>query len=172
MIIKLILFKFHKIIYYKYGVLGLCWGIAATSGIGVGLGSILALVSQSDGRPPYPINQIKKALVRIVIAMAIVSSLAGILGYQLSKGGIFSLASNFAEAIPTNRHDRFVAVWFMHLASYIVGFGGGSFLCYSVWKERGKPAVIALLPNSPAATMRAIFLIIIAVFILWIRFRP
>ena len=153
-------------------LLGLCWGIAATSGIGVGLGTILALVSQSDGYPPYPIAQIKKDLLRLVAAMAIASSLAGVVGYQLSKRDLISIASHFAETIPLQKHDRFVAVWFMHLASYIVGFGWGSFLCYRVWRDRGKPAVLGLFPSSPVATIRAISLLILGAFVLWLRFRP
>jgi hypothetical protein len=104
--------------------------------------------------------------------MAIASSVAGVVGFQLSKRDLVFLASNFAEAIPTQKHDRFVAVWFMHLASYLVGFGGGLYLCYGVWKERGKPAVIALFPNSPTGKIRVTSLLIFAAFVLWLRFRP
>lgn len=151
-------------------LLGFCWAIAATSGIGIALGSILALVSQSDGAAPVPLSEIRRSLLRLIGMMACASLLAGAVGFYLSRLQMISIASKFDDLIPIHKHDRFVAVWFMHLASYIAGFGGGALLCYRVWKERGRPAVLKIFPNSPAATIRAALIVGAAAYIMWIRF--
>ena len=45
---------------------------------------------------------------------------AGAVAYQLSRRGFISFPSGLA-GIPANQHDRFMAVWFAHGASYLVG---------------------------------------------------
>jgi hypothetical protein len=44
-------------------VLGICWGIAASVGIGAILGMLLAVVSQSADAPPVPIRHLLRSIV-------------------------------------------------------------------------------------------------------------
>jgi hypothetical protein len=151
-------------------ILGFCWGIAATIGIGVVLGAILAEVSQSEGPPPYPIRSLARSLLLLLAIMAVSAFLAGLIGYQLSRHSIVSLPETLIYQIPSARHDRFMAVWFAHGASYLVGLAGGTFLILRLWLQRGKPQVFALIPRTPSAIVRALTLAVVVAVILYLRF--
>jgi hypothetical protein len=151
-------------------VLGLCWGVAATIGIGAVLGAILAEVSQSEGRPPVPIRQLARSLLLLLGAMGLSAFLAGLLGYQLSRRSIISIPITLAYMVPSARHDRFMAVWFAHGASYLIGLTGGAVLVVRIWLERGKPHAITLLPRTPPAIARAVIVAGVVAIILYLRF--
>ena len=91
-------------------LLALCWGVAATAGIGAALGVVLAMVSQSDGPTPYPISRLRRSLLLLLAIMAGSAFLAGVAGYQLSHGGFISIPSGLAGVLPAQQHDRFMAV--------------------------------------------------------------
>jgi hypothetical protein len=150
-------------------ILGLCWGIAATAGIGIVLGAMLAEVSQSEGLPPYPVLQLCHALLILAATMAVSAFLAGILGFELSRHSLISLPAAFAEVISPTRRDRFMAVWFAHCASYIAGAAGGGLLIFRIWRRRGKPRVLSLVPRTPAAIIRAVILAAIVAYIAYTR---
>ena len=95
---------------------------------------------------------------------------AGIAGYQLSRRGLISLPAGLVEWIPAHEHDRFMAVWFAHVASYFVGLAGGALLCFWIWQARGRPRVISFFPQTRAAAIRAAFIAAVAAYIVWIRF--
>jgi hypothetical protein len=151
-------------------LLGLCWGIAATIGIGVVLGAILAEVSQSQGLPPYPISSLARSLLILLFTMALAAFLAGLLGFELSRHSMVSLPETLTYQIPLARHDKFMAVWFAHGASYLVGLAGGAFLILRLWRQRGKPRVLALIPRTPAGIARALTLAAVVAVILYLRF--
>ncbi len=150
--------------------LAICWGVAATAGIGAALGVVLALVSQSRGPAPYPVSQLARSILVLLAIMAASAFTAGIVGYQLSRRGFISIPAGLAPAISTPRHDRFMAVWFAHGASYLVGLAGGALLCLLIWRARGRPSVIPFFPQTPAAAIRASLVAAIAAYVLWIRF--
>jgi hypothetical protein len=75
-----------------------------------------------------------------------------------------------AADIPINHHDRFMAVWFAHCASYLVGLTGSALLCFRVWYVRDRLRVIPFLPQTRSATMRAVVLAAIVAFVIWFRF--
>ena len=88
-----------------------------------------------------------------------------------SRGADSSLFSaGLATIIPARQHDRFMAVWFAHGASYLVGLCGGALLCFWVWRARGRPSVISLYPWTRAAAIRAGVIATVAVYVIWIRF--
>lgn len=153
-------------------LLALCWGIAATLGIGFLLGGVLALVSQSGEQPPYKIPRLVRSITILLLVMSLSALAAGILGYQLSERGVIFIPSVFDENIPRENHHRFMAAWFAHGASYLVGLAGGSFLCLRIWRERGRPPVLSIFPRTRVAAIRAILITIAAAFALWMRFRP
>ena len=154
-------------------ILGLCWGIAATLGVGLVLGVLLAAVSQSGASPPYPIPPLIRSISSLLLMMALSAALPGIMGFNLSRHSLIPFPSGFAYLIPLDRHDRFIAVWFAHSASYLVGFLGGAFLILRIWKQRGKPHIIALLPRTPWAVARFVLLFAVVSTVLYLRFiRP
>ncbi len=152
-------------------LLALCWGVAATAGIGAVFGMVLALVSQS-GPAPYPISRVARLILLLLTAMAGSAVVAGIVGYQLSQRGLISIPSGVARAIPEEQHHRFMAVWFAHGASYFVGLTGSAIVCFAVWNARGRPCVIPFLPRTRAATIRTLFLAVVAALVAWWRFGP
>ena len=151
-------------------ILGICWGIAATFGVGVLLGFFLALVSQSGGVPPIPILHAFKSILGLVAVTALSASLAGVIGFELSRRSIICLPAGFAELIPSSQHHRFMAVWFAHCTSYLVGLGGGAFVIFRIWLERGKPRVLTFLPRTKGAIVRELILVAIGAWVVWFRF--
>lgn len=152
-------------------LLALCWGVSATAGIGAILGAVLALVSQSPGKVPYAVTHLARRILLLLIVMAAGAFTAGIAGYQLSHRGFISIPAPLATVIPAHQHDRFMAVWFAHCASYLIGLSGGALLCFRIWQIRGRPSVIPLLPKTRAASIRAACIAALALFVLWGRFH-
>ena len=151
-------------------VLGICWGMAATFGLGALLGLILALVSQSEGMPPVPIRRLFNSIVALLAVMAISASLAGVIGFALSRRSIICVPAAFAELIPRSRQDRFMTVWFVHWASYLVGLIGASFIIVRIWRARGRPRVVSIFPHTKAGVIRALILAVVAALVAWFRF--
>jgi hypothetical protein len=151
-------------------ILGICWGIAATIGVGALLGALLALVSQSDNLPPLPVRRVLKPILVLLAATAISAALAGLLGFELSRRAIVGLPATFAELVPASRHHRFMAVWFAHGASYLVGVSGGALVILRIWRQRGGPRVLSVFPRTKGAILRALFLVAIAGLVVWFRF--
>lgn len=151
-------------------LLGICWGIAATVGIGALLGVVLALVSQSDSLPPVPIRRVFESILGLLVVMAIFASLAGVVGFELSRRSIICLPAAFADLVQPSQHNRFMAVWFIHGASYLVGLAGASFIIVRIWWARGRPRVISVLPHTAGGVIRAVILAAIAALVVWFRF--
>ena len=106
-------------------VLGICWGITATVGVGALLGVILALVSQSKGRPPTAILRVFKSVLGLLAVMAVSASLAGVVGFELSRRSMICIPATLADLVPPSQQHRFMAVWFAHGASYARRFSRG-----------------------------------------------
>jgi hypothetical protein len=151
-------------------ILGLCWGIAASIGPGIVAGVFLALVSQSAGLPPAPIRPLLRTICVLLAVMAISAFLAGIVGYELSRRSIIALPASLSELVPVSQHDRFMAVWFAHAASYLVGFAGSILVILRLWLRRAKPRVLALAPRTKGGIVRALILAAITAIVLWLRF--
>lgn len=149
-------------------LLGLCWGVFATAGIGAVMGVLLAEVSQSVGPPSYPVTRVLRLVLRLLAVMASAATLAGIAGFELSSRSILTVPQSFSIA-PAHR-DRFMAVWFAHGASYLTGIGGGALLILQVWRRRGRPRIITAFPRSRPAMIRMLIVIAIAIAILCFRY--
>jgi hypothetical protein len=151
-------------------VLGFFWGTIATIGLGLLLGVVLALVSQSPGLPPVPVRRVFKLIAGLLALTAIAAALAGVIGFELSRRSIVCIPATLAHLVPSDHHHRFMAVWFAHGASYLVGVTGGLLLIFRIWRERGRPRVLSVFPRTRAAVVRAVILIAIAALIIWLRF--
>ncbi|HEX4083943.1 MAG TPA: hypothetical protein VHY22_03450 [Chthoniobacteraceae bacterium] len=150
--------------------LGICWGIAATIGIGIVLGFVLATAARSGEAPQWPEPKLMRAILALLGAMAIAASLAGVSGYELARHSLIHLPESLAQIIRPVLRDRFMGVWFAHIASYLVGLGGGAFLIFRVWRDRGSPNIIAPLPVTKAAILRTTLLVLIAALVIYFRF--
>jgi Na+(H+)/acetate symporter ActP len=154
-------------------LLGVCWGLASTFWVGLGLGFLLALVSQSPGTDPVPLARLGRWMLELIVVTAIAAMLAAVVGFELSRHGRVSIQNDLYDLIPVGHRHRFMAVWFAHGASYLVGVGGASLVVLRVWRQRGRPRVLAFFPRTPAGVLRALALLAIAAVIAWYRFaRP
>lgn len=151
-------------------LLALCWGVAATLGLGVALGFVLALVSQAGTPPSIPPIRLVRPIVLLLAVMAAAASLSALLGFELAQRHLLSLPPSLARSLPAGIHDRFLAVWCAHVASYLVGIIGAATLCYRTWQARGRPAVISLFPRNRLEAFRAAGLAALAIYAVWHRF--
>jgi hypothetical protein len=151
-------------------LLGLCWGIAASIGPGAIVGVLLALVSQSSGFPPTPIRPLLITIGVLIAIMAASATLAGIVGHELSRRSIIALPASFSELVPIGQQDRFMAVWFAHAASYLIGFIGSSLILWQIWRKRGKPRVLTVLPRTKGGIIRVLILAAITATVVLLRF--
>ncbi|MGV3532857.1 MAG: hypothetical protein ACO1QR_10845, partial [Chthoniobacteraceae bacterium] len=146
------------------------WGIAATLPIGTAMGVVLALVSKSGDAPPYPTSRVARGVGVLFCAMAVCAFLLGCLGYELAQRGVVTVPAAWADEIPLEKHHRFMAAWFAHGASYVVGSVGGALFCWQIWRRRGRPHVIAVVPQSRGAVLRVAVVMLLAALVLWMRF--
>ena len=150
-------------------LLALCWGAAATAGIGAVVGVLLALVSRAGAPAWYPLFRIRQSVLLLLGVMAASAFIAGVVGYELSQRGFVSIPLGLARAIPTDHHHRFMAVWFAHGASYLVGLTGSALVCFQIWRARGRPSVISLLPQTRAAAIRSALIAVAVLLLIWFR---
>jgi hypothetical protein len=105
--------------------LGLGWGVIATWWVGFFLGVPLAIVSSVGKRPQLTAKQLAPSILKLLCVMAIFALFAGVTGYLLVSHGTIQLPEFVVQAIPANKRIVFMADWFSHLTSYLVGFVGG-----------------------------------------------
>ncbi len=150
-------------------LLAVCWGTVATVWAGMAAGSLLALVSQSGNLAPVPLARLYRGILTLLATMALCAAVAGLAGYELARHAIIAFPSPLVTLIPADHHDRFMAVWFAHNTSYLVGFGGAGIWIFRLWRERGKPRVLSPLPRTKWAVARALTLAAIIVGIVCYR---
>lgn len=152
-------------------VLALCWGLAATFGMGLLFGILLAEVSQSQEMPPLPITKLFRPVALVLVVTALSAALAGCLGYELSRRSVIVLAEPWADSLPRLQRDRFMAVWFAHSASYLFGLSGAAWVVYRVWKERNQPRIFTLMPRRRSELVRVVLLVMLLGMIVWLRWH-
>ena len=151
-------------------LLAICWGITATSGLGLVFGAVLAQVAHAGNEPPTCWKRLRRPIGRLLAAMAISAATAGAVGHFFAQTGAITLPLAFIGVIPEVRHPVFMSVWFAHIASYAVGIAGAVWLIFSVWRNRGRPATFKFLPATPSAVGRATILGFGAGVVVWHRF--
>jgi hypothetical protein len=118
-------------------LLGLGWGVIATWWVGLILGVPLAAAARAGGRPKRSAGSLMKPVGFLLAVMGCCALAAGVVGYAFARNGAMVLLGPIADAVPEDRHVRFIADLWAHLASYIVGFVGGLVLIVLTWKRRG-----------------------------------
>jgi hypothetical protein len=152
-------------------VLALCWGLAATLGVGLLFGLLLAEVSQSPELPPLPITKLFRPVALVLVVTGLLAALAGCLGYEVSRRSVIVLVEPWADSLPRPQRDRFMAVWFTHSASYLFGLSGAAWVVYRVWKERNQPRIFTLVPRRRSELVRVVLLVMLLGMIVWLRWH-
>ena len=117
-------------------LLGLGWGIIATWWVGLFLGLPLAFAARSGQRTKLTSRQLVRPISWLLLAMALLAFTAGSAGYILAARGTVRIPDFLVDAIPREHHVRFMADWWAHSASYLVGFVGGVVLIICSWRRR------------------------------------
>ena len=151
-------------------LLGIAWGIAGTFGSGLLLGVLLAQASQSRSMPPMPVSNLCKPIFLLLGTMSVAAALAGLVGFELSRRSIISLAESWRELLPPSQYDRFMAVSYAHCASYLSGLGGGAYLILRIWNQRNRPGVFTIFPRTKYEVLRTALIVVIMCVIIWLRF--
>jgi hypothetical protein len=112
-------------------LLALGWGVIATWWVGLGLGIFLAIVCQSGRKPKLTAADLLKPLGILLATMAVVSLLAGIVGYYSATQRWVWLVGRLADDVPEAKHNAFLADLWAHLAAYATSFLGGMVL--AIW---------------------------------------
>lgn len=121
--------------------LALVWGVIATWGVGLGLGTLLALAARGGGsRPPIPPAALVRPVLTLLGICAVCALLAGLGAYAAASAGLWRLRNALAEQVPAGKHAAFLGVAWAHLASYGVGVLGGVLLAMTTWRLRGRLA--------------------------------
>lgn len=106
-------------------LLGLGWGVIATWWVGLFLGIPLALVARCGGRTKLTAKQIAPSILKLLGVMAACALLMGIVGYMLATRESIQMPQFIVEYIPAAHRNVFMADWWAHSTSYLVGFIGG-----------------------------------------------
>jgi len=116
--------------------LAFVWGVLATWWAGLIIGVPLAFAARAGARPPLAAGDLIRPLGILLAAMALVTLLAGVIGYALASRGVIVLAYPLSAWIAPERHVRFLADGAAHLGAYASGFIGGAVLCAVTWRRR------------------------------------
>jgi hypothetical protein len=109
-------------------LLGLGWGIIATWWVGLGLGIALAAAARLGARPKLDLHQLRRPILVLMLATALIAGLAGVAGAFLASAGFAPLPADLGLSIPADRKVAFFAVAAAHAASYFAGGVGGLIL--------------------------------------------
>jgi len=123
-------------------LLALQWGILATWWVGAFLGVLLAIAARAGNRIPLRAPDLFCTVGTLLLCMFAGAALAGATGFLLAKAGYFDLAW-LSPLLPSEKHARFMADWWAHIASYFVGIVGGLIVCVRTYLRREKPQMAA-----------------------------
>ena len=152
-------------------IVALCWGVASTVWLGGAFGLVLHPVVNSSGAPPVVLSRLLRLLATLLSATAASALLTGLLAFHLSRSGVLPVPVALDSLLPASRHNNFMAVWFAHMTSYFIAIAGGALIVHRLWRERGRPVVPPLLPQTRSGVLRVALLAISAATVLYFRLR-
>lgn len=125
-------------------LLALAWGVIATWWVGLGLGIPPACAARLGRSPRIEPRQLIRPILILLCIMAVASALFGTVGYLAARNDVVSVVGHLAAAVPSDRHNVFLADLWAHNAAYAVGAIGGLFLIgFTAGKRAGlRPASI------------------------------
>jgi hypothetical protein len=121
-------------------LLALGWGVIATWWMGLILGVPLAVAARAGSRPKLSARHLVGPVAVVLGGMAVTSLAAGLAGWFFAKMGWVRLVPDLAGLVPEERHHRFIANLWAHVAAYASGTVGALTLCVRTWRRRGRPA--------------------------------
>jgi hypothetical protein len=130
-------------------LLALGWGTIATWWCGLILGVPLALIARAGSRPKLTVRDLLMPIAALLGCMGIVSLTAGWGGYLAARAGWVRLLEPLASTVPEERHVRFLADLWAHLAAYGTGILGGIVVWLWTWRERGRRVAVGLPAEKP-----------------------
>lgn len=117
-------------------LLALGWGVIASWWVGLILGVGLATAARAGRSPELGLAELRRPVVGLMFATAVVAILSGALGAGLEAAGIVSLPDEWATAIPPGKQVAFAADAWTHAASYGFGALGGLFVIGGTIRRR------------------------------------
>jgi hypothetical protein len=117
-------------------LLGIGWGIIATWWMGAFLGVLIAIAARAGSRSKIAAEELVRPIAWLLLTMATLALLCDVLGFVLARNGSIQLPEFVAAGIPKHMHQRFMADWWAHNASYASGFVGGIVLCVIAYRNR------------------------------------
>lgn len=124
-------------------LLGLGWGIIATWWVGLSLGVPLALVARAGPWPRTPPSALWRPIAALLLCMGACATVAGMLGFVVSRSEGPVLVGWLADAVPHAKHHAYTADLWAHTTSYAVGFVGGVVVLGVVARRRYVATVAA-----------------------------
>ena len=121
-------------------LLALGWGILATWWVGLMLGVALAGAARLGTRPRIGLAGLKRPVLLVMVAAALVAGAAGALGAALAAASAVPLPEMWRDAIPPERHVAFAAVAWAHTASYAAAAAGGILVLLLTLRRRKSAA--------------------------------
>ncbi len=124
-------------------LLAIVWGVLATWWVGLPLGLMLAVAARLGRGNRLGLADLRPAVLRLLMAMALCAAAAGAWGaWSVSSGS--PVPGGWGPLLPAEIHVAFSAAAWAHLASYASGIIGGlAVIAWTVWR-RLQPAAGAL----------------------------
>lgn len=123
-------------------ILGLFWGVVATWWVGLPLGLGLAVAARAGSRPQLDCRNLFRPILSLLGGMFLMATVAGLVGFITSRGGIFHLVEPMASRVPQGMHTAFLTDVWAHSASYLAGIVGGIALWIVTWRRRAHCAIV------------------------------
>lgn len=117
-------------------LLALGWGVLATWWMGAFLGVLLAVTARTGARNKIGVRELLRPISELLLVMGLLATVAGLAGYVLATRRVIAPPGWIGFALSPQKHARFMADWWAHIASYLVGFLGGILLCVLTIRKR------------------------------------
>ena len=152
-------------------VLALCWGLAATLGVGLLFGLLLAEVSQSPELPPLPITKLFRPVALVLVVTGLLAAACRLLGIR----SVATVGDRAGRAVgrlapPTAARPIYGRLVYTQ-RSYLFGLSGAAWVVYRVWKERNQPRIFTLVPRRRSELVRVVLLVMLLGMIVWLRWH-
>ncbi|MFZ1741328.1 MAG: hypothetical protein WAT93_00650 [Pontixanthobacter sp.] len=108
--------------------MALAWGVIATWWFGAILGIALGFAAQIGKAPKIDFAELKRPIILLMVASGVCAALAMVIGALLFQLGVIWVGPMLENAIPSEKHQAFLAAAWAHSASYLIGGIGGLFL--------------------------------------------
>ena len=125
---------------------GFFWGVFATWWMGLFIGIPLSIVARIGTARPLPVRALLRPIGVLLGTMAICAFLAGLVGYVLSADSqqMMTHFPRIARRIPQSHQRGFLADYFAHNASYLIGAAGGFVLMLYSATQRWKQSTVTI----------------------------